>query len=469
MSTTKVSRPIYIPHKRNGFAMLQSYVTYSEYNMIYHFKGKQYVLTFPRKVVKVYPLNVPFSLEYVVMVFCNSISINHINLKEGTLNNTTIYSFSTIIESVQDYFSIVRGGMSKFVLLYNQKKVFLFEVAPLKLQGATPVSTSEFMIENSKQTFNGKMIEFEEEFTCVSLGKTIYLGGKEGVFEVNGKEIKNISKEVAIRIVSGKENLTKDVNDQIGILTRNKIIYGDVTQVGFKERERKEIEKSIKHISTGCYENVMMIGCGFSDKTIVYSYGNELQEKEFRKGKSNIGKYFGLVEDKVVIITNDIKEGWIEEIGIKREEGMELALIPQSDKKTGNENEEKRRMNEIIKKQNGYIEKENQQAIEYIKEYKEEYCEMKNKNKEKGKIGKEQNQNYEEGRKIEENNQNEKMNIPMIDSTYYDIFSSYVKEYEEISIMLNELNGLLKTIDELIGRSDKSITEYNSLLEILEK
>ncbi|EDR29094.1 hypothetical protein EDI_088540 [Entamoeba dispar SAW760] len=469
MNTTKVSRPIYIPHKRNGFALLQSYVTYSEENMIYHFEGKQYVLTFPRKVIKIYPLNVPFSLEYVVMIFWNGISINHLNLKEGTLNNTTIYSISTIVESVQDYFSIVRGGMSKFVVLYNQKKVISVEVAPLKLQGGTPVSTSEFMIENKKEIFKGNIIELEEEFTCITMGKKIYLGGKGGIFEVNGKEIKNISKEIPIRIVSGKENITKDINDQIGILTKNQIIYGDVTQVGFKEREKKEIEKSIKHISTGCYENVMMIGCGFSDKTIIYEYGKEIKEKEFKKGKSNIGKYFGIIEDIVVIITNDIKEGWIEEIGIEKEEGMELALIPQSDKKIGNENEEKRKMNEIIKKQKGYIEKENQKANEYIKEYKEEYEEMNNKNKEKGKIRKENNKNYLEERKIEENNQNEKINIPLIDSTYYDIFSSYVKEYEELSIMLNELNGLLKTIDELIGNSDKSITEYNSLLEILEK
>ncbi|ELP93011.1 hypothetical protein EIN_052060 [Entamoeba invadens IP1] len=471
--------PLYVPRAARVFPLMQGYVTFSERTLIYHFDGNKYFLQLPRRILQMYPLNVPFHLNYVVMVFSNSITINRLLLKDNVLENTTIYVLSTLVDNVQDFSVSIVNGVLRCLLLYNYSFLFAFETTPNVLRKENLLeSETEYTASNkikedkTKGTTNQKPKEslktslrfLQKRFVCVASSKVEYIGNTEGVFIVSDTaELKVVSKEVPVKITAGSVVFgNQNAKDNLAIITKNAVIFGEVNETGLNEIARKALTKPVKSLCCGCFENTLLVACGFQDKTMLYKWKTTVAEEEYPNGKLTLAYSFSLNEDSLMLVVSGESVSGMYELQLQRDESIMLPLLPISDRTLNLAYEEQKKA-EFTKKLVAYKENEKAKAAEYVKKSKEEFGEGLHQSVESLNSSLSLDERSEEDRLL-----NVQLEVPEIEQCYFDILSSYMKEYEQINQSLDEATKLVSGINELFGRFDDSMSQFNALQTVLQ-
>ena len=107
---------IYIPSKSQIIPILENYLTYSENSICYHYNNQQYKLLIPRKILQIYPLQIPNNSQFIIIIFTNGITLNRLQFQNNKLINSTLFSFSTIITSIDDISMKMIDGKISFAI-----------------------------------------------------------------------------------------------------------------------------------------------------------------------------------------------------------------------------------------------------------------------------------------------------------------------------------------------------------------
>ncbi|KAL7715073.1 Uncharacterized protein QTN25_007292 [Entamoeba marina] len=484
MNKILISRPVYVPKKSRAFPLLQSYVTYSERSVIYHYESRQYPLSFPRKILYAFPLQIPYQLDFIVIVFSNSVIITRLSLSNGTLSTHTLYSLSIIIDSIQGHISHIREGKAHFLLLFNTNKLFSFTSPPLILRSTQAISDTEFSlfkkmgssIKMNESPFDVFLRTLNGSFSKVAAGKKDYVANENAMYlvEKNG-DLKTLYNDEVFMMVSGKESPNKHAKEPMCLLTKNAFLRGEIGETGFKEIQRFEINDKIKQSTCVCVDNIMIISCWIGDLTTVYITNETTKIIQMRKGRGVLAKHFGLIDDHMVLMTTDETETWMEEIPLTREERSILPIIPQSDKSSSDseKQKEKRRLQEAHQKHDEYIRLENEKSKIYVEKCTTQYGDTLHESfdfySNPFELINDKEILDETIDELRTSITVDNFVVPTLDSSYYDIFASYINTFDELHETMIESRKLVQDISDLLSQCNEREDEYVSLLENLQK
>ena len=487
---------IYIPTKSKIIPLLENYLTYSDNSICYHFNNHQYKILIPRKILHIYPLQIPNNFQFVVIVFVNGITLNRLQFSNNKLINTTLFTFSTVIHSIEDVSVKMVEGRISFAILFNSKMIFTFTIHPLDLYGFTPFSFTEYMITNNMihEDIQKKMsIELlylqsndltnEIKMKNIVKSKVLYVSNDTGIYKVkeNG-EIQLIVDNVALKtnsihkIIIGRELLKKDNKEEMIVITENECHFCVVSQKEFtikfsynwKENisdKTNEMNNKILSISSYYQRSVTLIAISNKMKTLLIqissiststAQNNELITGEYEGGITQLVSMFNLLENKLFLIVQN-KEGnkRIEiELQLEKEKSKVLPLLPLYD--------------DEIKKQYQQIEEEmimkrielNQQHIEQMNQYVEDchkmYGNALHTSMDYSLSSSMNMDDYEEKERDDS-----KIDVIEINNEWMTQLDFYLKEYDEITSAINEMEEILKHINELKTKYDENMKEYD--------
>ena len=490
---------IYIPSKSQIIPILENYLTYSENSICYHYNNQQYKLLIPRKILQIYPLQIPNNSQFIIIIFTNGITLNRLQFQNNKLINSTLFSFSTIITSIDDISMKMIDGKISFAMIFNSLTILSFMIHPLDLFSFIPFAFTEFMITNntineevknqlSLKLIKLKQLENQSQFISIVNSRVLYIATDNEIYKVNenGELLSIVSNtqfnnEKIIKVCIGKDLLKKDNKEEMIVLTEKQCYCCIVSQKEFTIKysynyydqlpDMKENKENIISISSLYQRSITLLALSTKSKTIVFQISgittssqeaNELVIREYEGGKTQLFSMFHLLENMIyLIIQNATGNKRIEiEITIEKEKSKILPLLPLYDDEIKSQYSQLEE--QIISKRIEIEQQQNEQMNQYVEHCEKLYGNALHTSMELSLSKSLQLDDYEE--KIIDDSQ---LEIVSIDDEWLTQLEIYVKEFDEIYSAINEMDSLLQHITELKGKYEENMKEYDQSYSFL--
>lgn len=497
---------IYIPNKSKIIPILENYLTYSENSICYHFNNHQYNILIPRKILHIYPLQIPHNFQFVIFVFSNGITLNRLQFYNNKLLNTTLFTFSTLIHSIEDISMKMIDGKVSFAILFNSSMILTFTIHPLDLFTFIPFSFTEFMINNNmipeeiqkKMTIKLLSIKSttsnENIFSLLSISRNIYITNENGIYKVNENgeiqlvvSISQLQTNKIYKVIIGKELVKKDNKEEMIIITENDCHFCVISQKEFtikfsynyrekifdkttkpnEKKDEKTIEMNNKILSISSYyqRSVTLLAISTKMKTLLLQISsiststkdtNELQITEYEGGITQLVSMYHLLENKLyLIIQNSNGNKRIEiDLQIEKEKSKVLPLLPLYDDEIKQqylqiEEEMKIKRNELNKQQT-------EQMNQYVEDCQKMYGNALHTSMDLSLSSSITIDEYDE-----KDHDDLLLKVVDVSDEWLTQLGFYLKEYDEISTAITEMEEILQHINELKNKYDQNMKEYD--------